>query len=96
MTHSFKQATNKAVLASSLNNYEAGMQDLVSVPIEEHAKLTARLGALQEKYAALVGELAGNKEKLADLLEENNQTRVKFTTLLDTFQAYILEQDKNK
>ena len=37
-----------------------------------------------------------SKEQLAELLEENNVTRVKFTTLLDTFQSYILEQDKVK
>ena len=37
-----------------------------------------------------------SKDQLAELLEENNVTRVKFTTLLDTFQSYILEQDKIK
>ena len=51
---------------------------------------------MQEGYKALEVELIESKEQLAELLEENNVTRVKFTTLLDTFQSYILEQDKVK
>jgi uncharacterized membrane protein len=45
---------------------------------------------VSDKYTVLVTENKETKQGLDDLLEENNATRLKFTTLLDTFQQFIL------
>ena len=48
---------------------------------------------MKDRYTALVVETKETQETLASLKEENNQTREKFTNLLDQFQNFILIQE---
>ena len=49
---------------------------------------------VKKRYNDLLSEHRIAKKELEEILEENNSMRVKFTTLLETFQKEIIKQDK--
>ena len=57
-------------------------------------QILVKWNKVKKRYNDLLSEHRIAKKELEEILEENNSMRVKFTTLLETFQKEIIKQDK--